>query len=328
MASTGNPTSKAEPKYLGKLSYVLDYDFEKGQLSVTVVDGQELPAMDLSGTSDPYVKLYLMPEKKKKFQTQVHRKTLNPVFNETFVFKVPYNELPSKTLLFSIYDFDRFGKNDQIGQLQVPLNSVDLGEVVRQTRCIQPPPLTMVRIGQPAGLFVFPRSLSHGRSSITTCSETPSTGQLSMKTTEENRLGEVCLALRYVPNKSKLNVVVMEAKNLKKMDVIGLSDPYVKIYLMMGNKRLEKKKTTIKMKTLNPYYNESFGFEVSPEKLQRVHLVITVMDYDRVGSNDAIGRVHIGPNSSGLGLRHWMDMINSPRRSTAQWHVLEPLKED
>ncbi|KRX65188.1 Synaptotagmin-1 [Trichinella sp. T9] len=266
MASTGNATSKAEPKYLGKLSYVLDYDFEKGQLSVTVVDGQELPAMDLSGTSDPYVKLYLMPEKKKKFQTQVHRKTLNPVFNETFVFKVPYNELPSKTLLFSIYDFDRFGKNDQIGQLQVPLNSVDLGEVVRQTRCIQPPP--------------------------------------------ENRLGEVCLALRYVPNKSKLNVVVMEAKNLKKMD------------------RLEKKKTTIKMKTLNPYYNESFGFEVSPEKLQRVHLVITVMDYDRVGSNDAIGRVQIGPNSSGLGLRHWMDMINSPRRSTAQWHVLEPLKED
>ncbi|KRX82217.1 Synaptotagmin-1 [Trichinella sp. T6] len=277
-------SSIAEPKYLGKLSYVLDYDFEKGQLSVTVVDGQELPAMDLSGTSDPYVKLYLMPEKKKKFQTQVHRKTLNPVFNETFVFKVPYNELPSKTLLFSIYDFDRFGKNDQIGQLQVPLNSVDLGEVVRQTRCIQPPP--------------------------------------------ENRLGEVCLALRYVPNKSKLNVVVMEAKNLKKMDVIGLSDPYVKIYLMMGNKRLEKKKTTIKMKTLNPYYNESFGFEVSPEKLQRVHLVITVMDYDRVGSNDAIGRVQIGPNSSGLGLRHWMDMINSPRRSTAQWHVLEPLKED
>jgi len=59
----------------------------------------------------------------------------------------------------------------------------------------------------------------------------------------------------------------MEAKNLKKMDVIGTSDPYVKIYLMMGNKRLEKKKTTIKMKNLNPYYNESFSFEVSPEKM-------------------------------------------------------------
>ncbi|KHJ46401.1 C2 domain protein [Trichuris suis] len=105
-------------------------------------------------------------------------------------------------------------------------------------------------------------------------------------------------------------------------------DPYVKIYLMLGNKRLEKKKTSIKMKTLNPYYNESFGFEVSPEKLQRVHLVVTVMDYDRVGSNDPIGRIVIGPNSTGAALRHWTDMINSPRRSTAQWHQLEPLKED
>lgn len=49
---------------------------------------------------------------------------------------------------------------------------------------------------------------------------------------------------------------------------VFLADPYVKIYLMMQNKRLEKKKTTIKMKTLNPYYNESFSFDVSPEKVQ------------------------------------------------------------
>ena len=38
--------------------------------------------------SDPYVKIYLLPDKKKKFETKVHRKTLNPIFNETFNFKV------------------------------------------------------------------------------------------------------------------------------------------------------------------------------------------------------------------------------------------------
>ena len=42
----------------------------------------------MCGTSDPYVKVYLLPDKKKKFETKVHRKTLNPVFNETFNFKV------------------------------------------------------------------------------------------------------------------------------------------------------------------------------------------------------------------------------------------------
>lgn len=44
--------------------------------------------MDLGGTSDPYVKVYMLPDKKKKFETKVQRKNLCPVFNETFTFKV------------------------------------------------------------------------------------------------------------------------------------------------------------------------------------------------------------------------------------------------
>ena len=58
------------------------------QLTVGVIQASELPAMDMCGTSDPYVKVYVMPDKKRKLETKVHRKTLNPVFNETFVFKV------------------------------------------------------------------------------------------------------------------------------------------------------------------------------------------------------------------------------------------------
>ncbi|CAK5073126.1 unnamed protein product [Meloidogyne enterolobii] len=258
-----------EKKFLGMLSYKIDYDFDKSILNVTVLSAENLPAMDLGGTSDPYVKLYLLPDKKKKFQTKVQRKSLNPV---------PYNEINSQTLVMNV----------------VPLGKVDLATTIEKTVAIEASP--------------------------------------------ENRLGEVCLALRYVPNKNKLTVVVMECKNLKKMDVLGLSDPYVKIYLMAQNKRLEKKKTTIKMKTLNPCkikiifknfliskdYNESFSYEVSPEKLQRVHLHIIVSDYDRVGSNERIGHVIIGNNASGVGLKHWHDMIATPRRSVAAWHALQP----
>lgn len=44
----------------------------------------------MGGTSDPYVKVFLLPDKKKKYETKVHRKTLNPVFNEQFTFKVVF----------------------------------------------------------------------------------------------------------------------------------------------------------------------------------------------------------------------------------------------
>lgn len=55
---------------------------------VGILQAAELPAMDVGGSSDPYVKLYLLPDKKKKFETKVQRKTLDPNFNESFSFKV------------------------------------------------------------------------------------------------------------------------------------------------------------------------------------------------------------------------------------------------
>ena len=61
-----------------------------------------------------------MPDKKRKFETKVHRKTLNPFFNETFAFKgVPYSETFDKTLVFATFDYDRFSKHDQIGEVKV-----------------------------------------------------------------------------------------------------------------------------------------------------------------------------------------------------------------
>lgn len=70
---------------------------------VGIIQAAELPAMDMGGTSDPYVKVYLLPDKKKKFETKVHRKTLNPTFNEQFTFKVRHSRYFPPLFLFFFF---------------------------------------------------------------------------------------------------------------------------------------------------------------------------------------------------------------------------------
>jgi len=186
-------------------------------------------------------------------------------------------------VVMAVYDFDRFSRNDAIGEVRVPMSSVDLGRPVLAWRELQ----------------AAPRE-------------------------EQEKLGDICFSLRYVPTAGKLTVIVLEAKNLKKMDVGGLSDPYVKVHLLQGGKKVRKKKTTIKKNTLNPYYNEAFSFEVPCDQVQKVQVELTVLDYDKLGKNEAIGRVAVGAAAGGAGLRHWADMLANPRRPIAQWHSLRP----
>ena len=55
------------------------------------------------------------------------------------------------------------------------------------------------------------------------CGRSPGSGDRFLFLSQQEKLGDICFSLRYVPTAGKLTVIVLEAKNLKKMDVGGLS---------------------------------------------------------------------------------------------------------
>ncbi|XP_044281632.1 synaptotagmin-7 isoform X3 [Varanus komodoensis] len=235
---------------LGRIQFSVGYNFQESTLTVKILKAQELPAKDFSGTSDPFVKIYLLPDKKHKLETKVKRKNLNPHWNETFLFEgFPYEKVVQRVLYLQVLDYDRFSRNDPIGEVSIPLNKVDLTQMQTFWKDLKP------------------------------CSD------------GSGSRGELLLSLCYNPSANSIVVNIIKARNLKAMDIGGTSDPYVKVWLMYKDKRVEKKKTVVMKRCLNPVFNESFIFDIPTEKLRETTIIITVMDKDKLSRNDVIGKV-------------------------------------
>ncbi|KAK8642346.1 hypothetical protein V6N13_011693 [Hibiscus sabdariffa] len=82
-----------------------------------------------------------------------------------------------------------------------------------------------------------------------------------------------------------LDVKVVKAMKLQKKDLIGKSDPYVKLNLR--DEKLAVKKTTVKRSNLNPEWNEEFNFVIKNPAAQI--LDVTVYDWDQFGSHGEMG---------------------------------------
>jgi len=99
-----------------------------GRLKVRLVRGVDLPAKDISGTSDPYATLSIGNQKQK---SNTVKKNLNPNWNQTFTF----NAAPTDVLHVSVYDWDRFGKDDLLGSSTATFS--DLQQGVEKTVWLQ-----------------------------------------------------------------------------------------------------------------------------------------------------------------------------------------------
>ncbi|CAH1250346.1 SYT7 [Branchiostoma lanceolatum] len=281
--SDSNEDAVSEPSAnLGRIQFSMSYDFDTMTLVLHIKRAVELPAKDFSGTSDPFVKICLLPDKKNKMETKVKRRNLNPHWNETFQFEgFPYDKLQHRVLYLQVFDYDRFSRNDPIGEVHLPLCEVDLTESPTFWKDLRPCP------------------------------------------NSNDNLGELLVSLCYQPTAQRITIVVMKARHLKAMDITGTSDPYVKIWLVYREKKIEKKKTSCKKRCLNPVFNESFIFDIPMDKMKETSFIISVMDKDTLKKNDVIGKVCLAPRSGPLETKHWKEMISKPRQPVAMWHGLK-----
>ncbi|XP_054720947.1 synaptotagmin-6-like [Uloborus diversus] len=120
-------TESQDGSKYGRLHFRLKYDFDRSDLVVHVIEALDLGTLSANGFNDPYVQVSLLPEVDSKVRrTDIRRNCPDPFFNEIFKFPVSYEELVEKTLLFQVFDYDRFSRNDVTGEVRLSMCELDI----------------------------------------------------------------------------------------------------------------------------------------------------------------------------------------------------------
>ena len=226
-------------------------------LNIQVIEGKDVPAMDRNGKSDPFIKLYLLGPKPKdkigEVKTKIIKKTLNPVWNEEYHF--PIKSIGTDVLHMSFKDWNSFGKDDPISKYDLKISDLILGKVYDEWISFTPDK------GVPKG------GLIHIKYHLAP----PGT-------------------YAFVDNPRKtlsFHIKVIEAKDVKSMDLNGFSDPYCQLQII-GDRTFSL--TSIKYETLSPYWDETFHFIITNYETDIFNL--DLRDKDKF-SDDDIGSINL-----------------------------------
>ncbi|XP_013867528.1 rabphilin-3A isoform X1 [Austrofundulus limnaeus] len=303
-----NDYDSDEATTLGSLEFSLHYDQESNSLHCSIIKAKGLKPMDSNGLADPYVKLHLLPgaSKSNKLRTKTLRNTRNPVWNEALTYHgLTEEDMQRKTLRLSVCDEDKFGHNEFIGETRVALKKLKMNQKKNFNVCLERvvPTKRTATAGGARGIALYE-------------------DEPGKDGTEAEERGRILISLMYNSQQSRLMVGVVRCVHLAAMDANGYSDPYVKICLKPDMGKKGKCKTQIKKRTLNPEFNEEFGFEIKHSELAKKTLDISVWDYDIGKSNDYIGGCQLGITAKGERLKHWYECLKNKDKRIERWHTL------
>ncbi|NWV64892.1 SYTL4 protein, partial [Malurus elegans] len=288
----------------GGISFSLSYEQKTQTLFIHVKECRQLAFGDEGRKrSNPYVKTYLLPDKSRqgKRKTTIKRNTINPLYNELLKYEISRSLLLARTLQFSVWHHDRFGRNTFLGEVEVPLDAWNFESHLEEFL-----PLHGKIGADAAGLQHYKGEL------VVSMKYIPSAKHPGAGSGRKGKTGEG----------GELQVWIKEAKNLTAAKSGGTSDSFVKGYLLPHKNKASKRKTPVVKKTLNPHYNHTFVYNgINPEELQHICLELTVWDREPLSSNDFLGGVRLGVGN-GMSNGQAVDWMDSTGEELNLWQKM------
>jgi len=220
------------------------------KLAIAVESATDLPARDYGAHCDPWVSVTIVRDRKSLrrrpavplagFRTKTIRHAHNPFYSQTFVADIQKGDLKDVTVRFTVVDQDR-----HCGPVELGATAVTLKEAGQA--------------GPDPDKF--------------------SATQFLVQPKKE--FGQIHFGLSYLPTAQRLSFSITKATNLKNekddRNDDDTTNPYVRILMFNSSGRLtKKKKTTVKINTTEPVFNETLNFEVSPGQLDSSRFLLTL----------------------------------------------------
>ena len=257
------PLPPVVPTARGKLEFRAWFDMRRGHsgdLHVHVLRARGVEAADWSGTSDAYVVVTVVQAGEQvSHRTHTVWGTLDPEWQDAYIFR-SVRRHRDHVLKFELYDRDRFGSDDPLGELRLPLTEV-----------------------QPCGEGDYeagPRWLpfqAHATKRVIT--------------------GDVNFQAFYLDAaRTRLVVRLQRARGIRAADAGGTSDPYVTVQVRgPGGFATKSQHTSTIFETLAPSWAETFRLTLENGAMGAAppgsYLHLEMYDYDKHDFDDFLGAV-------------------------------------
>lgn len=305
------------------------------KLAIAVESATDLPSRDYGAHCDPWVSVVVLKDRRSLrrrpptplayFRTKTIRHAHNPFYSQTFVADILKTDMKDVSVRLTLVDQDRHSGPLELGSTTVTM---------KEAKQVGPDPEKFQ-----ATQIIVPA---------------------------KKDVGEILFGLSYLPTAQRLSFTITKVTHIKvekeEKNEDDTINPYVRILMFNQSGRLiKKKKTTVKINTKEPVFNETLNFELANNQLENCRFLVTVclkrkvvdmvvMEANQDSSDqefscpdrfiltnekgrresygkqkdDCIGRIALGKYVRGVKERdHYMSVIETPRKVFSVCHSLK-----